>query len=84
MRAHGKEVTYEHLCTILTLALDESEQSVSCFSTALLGATLLICTGYAQWIMEPDLTNTGKGKALTTAWHEVHSLVIFTNSIHKS
>jgi hypothetical protein len=77
MRAYGKEVTYEHLCVFETLALDESEQSVSCFSTVLLGAISLICTGYARWMLEPDLTNTGKEKTLTVAWHQVHNLVFY-------
>jgi hypothetical protein len=84
MREYGEEVTYEPICAFLPLALDESEQSVSCFSTVLLGATSLIYTGYARWMLEPDLTNMyRKRKTLTTARHPVCSLVIlltqFTN-----
>jgi len=40
MREYGKEVTYEHICAFLPLALNESEQSVSCFSTVLLGGNI--------------------------------------------
>jgi hypothetical protein len=83
MMAYGKGVRYEHICAFLTLALGENEQSVSCFSTVLLGATSLMCTGYAPWIMEPDLANTGKEKTLATAWHPVHSLVILLTQFTK-
>lgn len=74
MMAYGKEETCEHIRAFLTLALGGSERSVSLYSW---GLTSLICTGYAR-MLGPDLTNTGKEKSLTSAWHSlVHSLVIY-------